>query len=218
MQGPFNNQVDDAGFYVPYFATAFGPVSETPVANRFGTVLVKPRSGQRPESLVNQLQAVVNRVDPNLPMYFVEPPATSLSEFMTQNRLIANMFLIFGLVAVALAAVGLYGVMSFAVNQRTQEFGVRMALGADNRTILTMVMRQGAWQVVIGLVVGILLALGGSLIGGDDLANVLIGISPRDPTTYIAVALLLSVVAAVAAWVPARRATRVDPMVALRAE
>jgi putative ABC transport system permease protein len=218
MQGPFNNQVDDSGFYIPYFATAFGPVLAAPSPQRFGTIVVRPRAGQNPEGLVSQLQAQVNRVDPNLPMYFVESPAKSLRGFMTQNRLISNMFLIFGAIAVGLAAVGLYGVMSFSVNQRTQEFGVRMALGANSRTILAMVMRQGAWQVAIGLVVGILFALVGSLIGGEDLANVLIGISPRDPTTYIAVAILLIIVASAAAWVPAHRATRVDPMVALRAE
>lgn len=218
MQGPFNNQVDDSGFYIPYFATAFGPALASPSPQRFGTIVVRPRPGQSPAGLVSQLQAQVNRVDPNLPMYFVETPAKSLSEFMTQNRLIANMFLIFGIVAVALAAVGLYGVMSFSVNQRTQEFGVRMALGANNRTILSMVMRQGAWQVFIGLALGVLLTISISIAGGDGIANALIDISPRDPTTYIGVALLLTVVAAIAAWVPARRATRVDPMIALRAE
>lgn len=218
MQGPFNNLVDDSGFYIPYFATAFGPVLDAPSAQRFGTIVVRPREGQSPEGMVNQLQALVNRVDPNLPMYFVESPAKSLREFMTQSRLIGSMFLIFGVIAVALAAIGLYGVMSFSVNQRTQEFGVRMALGADSRTILTMVMRQGAWQVGIGLTLGILIALTASIIGGDDLANALNSINPRDPLTYFAVAALLSIVAGVAAWVPARRATRVDPMVALRAE
>jgi len=216
MQGPFNNQVDDSGFYLPYFASAFGPVLDAPSAPRFGTIVVRPRQGQSPEGMVNQLQALVNRVDPNLPMYFVETPAKSLREFMTQNRVIGNMFLLFGVVAVALAAVGLYGVMSFSVNQRTQEFGVRMALGASNRTIVSMVMRQGAWQVGIGLGLGILTAIGISVAGGDGIANALIDISPRDPITYLSVAALLALVASVAAWVPARRATRVDPMVALR--
>ncbi|MCF3649576.1 ABC transporter permease [Synoicihabitans lomoniglobus] len=218
MQGPFNTQVDDSGFYLPYFATAFGPVLDEPNANQFGTVVVRPRGGQRPEALVNQLQALVNRVDPNLPMYFVETPATTLDALMSQNRLVGNMFLLFGIVAVGLAAVGLYGVMSFTVNQRTQEIGVRMALGADNRTILGMVMRQGAIQVGIGLALGLSIALTIAFIFGSGLSTVLIDVSPSDPLTYIGVTLLLCAVAAVAAFVPARRATRVDPMIALRAD
>ncbi len=218
MQGPFNTRVDDSGFYVPHLASAFGPLPTEVTAPQFGTIIARPPGEQRPEALVNQLQAIVNRVDPNLPMYFVETPATSLNTYMTQNRIVGRMFMTFGLIAVMLAAVGLYGVMSFAVNQRTQEFGVRMALGADCSRILRMVMKQGAWQVIIGLALGMGVAIAISIFGGDGLATALINISPRDPATYIAVAVLLSVVAAVAIFVPARRATKVDPMIALRAE
>ena len=218
MQGPFNNQVDEVGFYVPYFASAFGPISETPLAQQFGTVVVRPRGGQSPESLNSTLQSLVNRVDPNLPMYFVETPAESLDTFMSQNRLIGGMFTIFGIVAISLAAVGLYGVMSFSVNQRTQEFGVRMALGADNRRILSMVLGQGAVQLVIGLFLGMLLTSVIAALFQEGLANNLNGISPRDPATYIGVGLMLTLVSALATLVPARRATRVDPMIALRAE
>ncbi len=218
MQGPFNNQVDEVGFYVPFFGTAFGPVAAEPLAPQFGTVVVRPRAGMRPEGLATTLQNQVNRVDPNLPLYFVETPATTFAGLTSQNRLLGVMFTCFGGIAIALAAVGLYGVMSFSVSQRTQEFGVRMALGADNPRILGMVLRQGAWQLVIGLALGIGIAVLISLIFGDGLANALIRISPRDPVTYGLVALLLSVVAAIATFVPARRATRVDPMIALRAE
>lgn len=218
MQGPFNPRVDDSGFFVPYFSTVLGPTPDAPIAPQFGTIVARPRGDQRPEALVSQLQAIVSRVDPNLPMYFVEAPATSLAAFMTQNRIVGTMFLIFGAIAVTLAAVGLYGVMSFAVNQRTQEFGVRMALGADSRRILAMVMKQGAWQVLIGLTLGIGLTIVISILAGNGLATALIEISPRDPATYLAVAVLLSAVAAVSIFVPARRATKVDPMVALRAE
>ena len=218
MQGPFNNQVDDAGFYVPFFASIFGPVTAEPNAPQFGTIVVRPRAGQRPEGMINQLQSLVNRVDPNLPMYFVETPARSLASFMSQNILAANMFLVFGIVAVALAAVGLYGVMSFAVNQRTQEFRVRMALGANNSNILGMVMRQGATQVGIGLALGLSSALAITLIFRSALSLVLVEVSPSDPAIFGGVAVLLCLVAAVAAWVPARRATRVDPMIALRSE
>lgn len=218
MQGPFNNQVDDAGAYVPFFATAFGPAAAAPAAPQFGTIIARPNPGQRAESMVNVLTAQVNRVDPNLPMYFVEPPMTSLAALMAPNRLVGKMFLICGIIAIGLAAVGLYGVMSFSVNQRTQEFGVRMALGADAKKILSMVMSQGAWQVGIGLCLGVITALVITVLGGDGLAAALNEISPRDPLTYVGVCLLLTLVAAVSAFVPARRATRVDPMVALRAD
>ena len=179
---------------------------------------MKPRGDQPPERMHRQLASVVNRVDPNLPMYFVETPATALKGLMATNRLIGEMFLIFGVVAVLLAAVGLYGVMSFSVNQRTQEFGVRLALGANNGNILAMVLRQGAWQLGIGLALGMAVTLTIAILAGDGLAGALVGISPRDPLTYLAVCALLSMVAAIACYLPAKRATHVDPMIALRAE
>jgi len=126
---------------------------------------------------------------------------------------------IFGVVAFVLSAVGLYGVMSFSVNQRTQEFGIRMALGADAARIFRMVMRQGAWQLVIGLVLG---AGGAALLLGvlaaAALKNILFKVDALDPTIYFAVAGLLTLVAAASCFVPARRATRVDPVAALRYE
>jgi predicted permease len=219
MQGPFPNaQADGSGFYVPWFAGAFGPAAAAPVATQFATVIVRPPAGQRPEALAGALQAAVNRIDPNLPLYFVGTPRRALDAFVAQNRIAALMFGVFGLVAVALAAVGLYGVMSFAVNQRTQEFGIRMALGADTRTILGMVLRQGAVQLTLGLAIGLALAVAIALLFRTGIGRVLVNTSPLDPLAYTAVALLLAVVALVAALVPARRATRVDPMTALRAE
>jgi ABC-type antimicrobial peptide transport system permease subunit len=131
----------------------------------------------------------------------------------------ASLFTIFGIVAFVLSAVGLYGVMSFSVNQRTQEFGIRMALGADARRIFRMVMQQGAWQLVIGLVVGTgaaALLLG--VVAAGALQNILFKVNALDPSIYFAVAGLLTVVAAASCFVPARRATRVDPIVSLRYE
>ncbi len=218
MLGPFNNRNDNAGFYVPFFAAAFGPAAPAPVANQFATIVAKPRGGQRGESLLKAVTAAVQRVDPNLPPYFVETPKTSFDGFLGQNRIVATMFTIFGAVAVLLASVGLYGVQSFSVNQRTQEFGIRMALGADNRMILGMVFKQGAWQLGTGLFLGLGLTLALGFVGRQGIQNFLFGITPTDPPTYLVVALLLAVVAFVAILIPARRATRVDPMIALRAE
>jgi ABC-type antimicrobial peptide transport system permease subunit len=128
------------------------------------------------------------------------------------------MFTIFGAVAVVLASVGIYGVQSFSVNQRTQEFGVRMALGADHGTILGMVLKQGVPQIGLGLMLGLALALAIGTVAANGIQNTLFGVGARDPLTYGAVALLVTVVSLVATLVPARRATRVDPMIALRAD
>lgn len=218
MAGPFNTKSDGTGFYVPYFDTAFGPAAPMPQALQFATAVVRPRGGQRPEAIAQAVQAIVNKVDPNLPLYFVGTPKSALDTFLSQNRLVAMMFAVFGGIAVLLASVGLYGVMSFSVNQRSQEFGVRMALGADAARILRMVLRQGVWQLGLGLGLGLMLTLVIATVANAGLTNFLFQTNPRDPLTYASVALLIVAVSLLAILVPARRATRVDPMIALRAE
>src|SRR6185295_5834325 len=146
-------------------------------------------------------------------------PGQFHDQILAGNRVIATLFGIFGLVAFILSGVGLYGVMSFSVNQRTQEFGIRMALGADAARIFRMVMTQGAWQLAIGLALGaggIALLLG--VVAAGALKNILFKVNALDPTIYFLVAGLLTLVASISCFVPARRATRVDPMVALRYE
>ena len=108
--------------------------------------------------------------------------------------------------------------MSFAVSQRTQEFGVRMALGANAQRILAMVVRQGIVQMAIGLTAGLAAAFALAAVAADGIRNTLFGVSGRDPAIYVSVALMVTVVSMIATLVPARRATRVDPMIALRAE
>jgi putative ABC transport system permease protein len=217
MLGPFNNpNVDDSGFYVPFYSTAVGPATPGPFVSQFATVVVKPRSGARADSLAAALRRDVQRADPNLPLYFVGTPRSQLDVFVAQTRIVATMFTIFGAVAVVLASVGIYGVMSFAVNQRTQEFGIRMALGANSRRILQMVVRQGVVQIAIGVVLGLGLALTLAILAADGIQNTLFGVSGRDPLVYTAVATLVALVSLVATFVPAQRATRVDPMIALR--
>jgi predicted permease len=219
MLGPFNNQgVDDSGFYVPFYSTAFGPAPPAPFVSQFATVIVRPRPGQRPDAVINTLRREVIKADPNLPLYFVGTPKRQQEVFVAQNRIVATMFVIFGAVAVVLASVGIYGVQSFAVNQRTQEFGVRMALGANDGTILGMVLKQGVVQIGIGLLLGLGLALTIATVAAAGIQNTLFGVGARDPLTYGSVAFLVTVVSLAATFVPARRATRVDPMIALRAE
>jgi predicted permease len=211
MQGPFDQQTESAGFYMPLLGND--------LVTQFCTIVVRPTGGERAETLGPALSRAVAQLDPDLPIYFPGTPAAFHHEILSGNRLIATLFTIFGIIAFILSAVGLYGVMSFSVNQRTQEFGIRMALGADAARIFRMVMTQGAWQLAIGLVLGaggIALLLG--VVAAAALKNILFKVNALDPTIYFAVAGLLTLVAAVSCFVPARRATRVDPMVALRYE
>ena len=219
MQGPFNNpNVDDSGFYVPFYSIAFGPTGDAMAANQFATVVVRPHPGQKPESLLPELRRQVKKVDPNLPLYFAATPKDNLDAALGGPRIIAVMFTIFGAVAIILAAVGIYGVMSFSVSQRTQEFGVRMALGADRRRVMGMVLKQGSRQLGLGLVLGFGLTVTIAALGRDAIATVLFGVNALDPATYGFVLGLVVLVGLVATLMPARRATRVDPMIALRAE
>ncbi len=217
MMPPFNiPNVDASGFYVPFYSPPSGPVPPAPGGNQFATILVRPHAGQRPDGLATVLQREVNKLDPNLPLYFVGTPKQNLDGFVAPSRIIAGMFSVFGLVAVVLAAVGIYSVMSFSVNRRTQEFGVRMALGARPAQILAMVLKQGAWQVGVGLTLGLGLAFVVAVIGGTAIASTLYNVSARDPLTYAAVSALIAIVSLVAVLVPGRRALRVDPIIALR--
>ncbi len=219
MAGPFNNpNIDDTGFYLPSVSTIIGPTPEQPSVSQFATVIARPPGGQRADALADILRREVAKVDGNLPLYFIETPAAGQNSFIAQNRIVAIMVGIFGVVAVILASVGLYGVMSFSVNQRAQEFGVRMALGADTGRILAMVLRQGLWQIVLGLVVGLGLTYVLAFVGRTQLQGFFFGISPTDLPSYLAVGALVALVSLLAALIPARRATRVDPMIALRAE
>jgi predicted permease len=219
MSGPFanGNPVGESGFYVPYYAQPFGPLQTAPAISQFATVILRPRAGSA-ELAAPELRRIIGKLDPNLPLYFVGTPKTQLEAFVAQNRVVAMMFTIFGVVAVVLASVGIYGLMSFAVNQRTQEFGVRMALGADRRRILRIVLRSSVTQIAIGLVLGLGLAYALARLGGSAVQQALFNVDPAAPDVYFAVGGLIAFVAIAATFWPARRATRVHPIVALRAD
>jgi predicted permease len=219
MLPPFNiPNVDETGFYVPFYSLPSGPGKADEGVTQFATVIVKPRGGMQAETLINSMRREVAKADPNLPLYFVGTARRQIDGFVSQNRIVAIMFSIFGIVATIIAAVGIYGVMSFSVSQRTQELGVRMALGADRRRILSMVLRQGSIVTAVGVSIGVLLTLGLVIAVGDGMQAVLFGVSPRDPLIYASVAALVTLISLAASFVPARRATLVDPMIALRAE
>ena len=137
-----------------------------------------------------------------------------INDSIAARRVTAWLLAAFSGTALLLAVVGLYGVMSYSVAQRTREFGVRVALGAEVRDLLQLVVGQGMKLVMVGLVLGVV----GSLALTRVLSGFLFGVEPTDPITFAAVSVLLMLVAALACWLPARRATKVDPMVALRTE
>jgi putative ABC transport system permease protein len=170
--------------------------------------------GKMDGPLVAQLKKMVWKVDPSIPVTQVRPMSEVLSASLAAQRFNTLLLVIFAAVALLLASVGLYGVLAFTVAQRTREIGIRMALGAQARDVLRLVLRQGLALSILGVAVGISVALAGTRV----LRGLLYGVAPTDPATFAAVALLLVGVALTACLVPARRAMRVDPMVALRHE
>ena len=210
--------VDDSGFYVPFHGTVEGPVLAAPAPSAFATLVVRPRAHVPAEGMISALRRGVDKVDRELPLYYVGTPAQHYDNALAQNRVIAGMFSAFGLVAVLMASVGLYGVLSFSVNQRRQEFGVRMALGADRGAIVGIVLRRGGRQIALGLTLGFALTLVLATVGHEVLAGMLFKVSAHDPFSYSVVFAVIGVVSLVAALVPALRAARVHPMTALRAD
>jgi predicted permease len=161
-----------------------------------------------------QVKRALTDVDPNLVIYGVQSYSEVIHSHFAQQNMIATLTWLFGAVGLVLAAVGLYGVTAYGVEQRTSEIGVRMALGANRGSVLAMVLREAFWQVGIGLALGIPAAIG----AGYLLASQLFGVAPWDPLMLSAATVLLAPASLIAAVIPARRAMRVDPMVALRYE
>ncbi len=182
--------------------------------NAAGFMTIAARGPADPMQLTELIRREVIKLDPNLPLYAVATPATIVKEDTVTNRIIANIFKIFGAVAVFLASVGIYGIMSFSVNQRIMEFGIRSALGATGRNILVLVMRSGLVQFSIGLAFGLL----GAFFFSKLMQNFLFGVSVQDPFNYLVVAAIFTLVAVSACLMPARKASQVDPAQALRYE
>jgi predicted permease len=172
------------------------------------------RTAADPTRIIAAVRQAVREIDANLPLFNIKTLATQIDETIVQERLIGTVSSFFGLLSLLLAAIGLYGVLAYAVNQRTHEIGIRMALGAQRGEVLLMVLRQGMKLVLIGVVLG----LAASFAATRLVASYLFGITATDPVTFIGVPILLLMVAFLACFVPARRATRVDPLVALRYE
>ncbi len=173
-----------------------------------------------PNAVIASIRKAVSEVDANLPLNNIKTQIAQADETLRMERLFAKLVSLFGLLAQQLASIGLYGVMAYSVSQRTNEIGIRMALGADQNNVLKMILRQGMTLTLIGIALGLVgsYVLTKYLESNANLTNMLYGVRSSDPLTYGVIALLLTTVGLLACFIPARRATKVDPMVALRYE
>jgi putative ABC transport system permease protein len=196
------NADTEAGLYLPYV------IAPSPA------ITLVLRTGPEPLSLAGAASAAIRRVDSEQAVSKISTLEQLLSETVAQPRFNTGLLALFALLALLLAAVGIYGVMSYAVASRTQEIGLRMAMGAQARDVLKLVVGQGMRMVAFGLALGLLAALGLT----RWLKTFLFGVEATDPLTYAVIAVLLAAVALLACYIPARRAAKVDPLVALRHE
>jgi predicted permease len=179
-----------------------------------GSLSVAVRTTVDPLGMAAAVTREARALDPNLPLYDVKTMEQWLSESLARRRFAMLMLGLFAVIALLLASVGIYGVMSYTVAQRTREIGIRVALGAKTRDVLRLIVRQGMSLAGIGIGLGLVAAIAATRL----MASLLFGVRATDPLTFVAIALLLAFVALMACWIPARRAAKVDPMIALRCE
>ncbi|MFL6541531.1 MAG: ABC transporter permease [Chthoniobacterales bacterium] len=192
------------------YAQVYGSYRQNP-RNALTVVL---RTAGDPIAMTNTLRQEVHALDPQQALYNVRTAEEVLAQSIARPRFNTTLIAVLAIVALLLATVGIYGVIAYSVTQRTHEIGVRMALGATAADVLRMVVRQGITVALTGLTVGVIAALAATRM----LSTLLYGISAADPITYIALALLLGLIALLACYIPARRATKVNPVIALRYE
>jgi predicted permease len=179
-----------------------------------GQVTLQVRTIGEPSALVSAIRAEVQRIDETMAVPEIRPLSAFIAASIVQERLMTMLLSFFGLLAMLLSSIGLYGVIAYSVSQRTQEIGIRISLGAQSRDVQRMVIGQGMKLVLLGVSMGLAAAFGLTRL----LKTLLFGVSATDPLTFAVITLLLSGVALLACWIPARRATKIDPMIALRYE
>lgn len=200
MEGIGNNNASPVGYYIP--------IAQSDVANG---VRIAIRTRGEPAALTSLVRSAVTSLDNDLAIYEVETMRHVIHRQTWFYTTFGTFFMAFGLCALFLAAAGLYGVMSFAVTQRTREMGVRSALGAQGRQLIFLVMRKS----VIRLAIGLFLGLGLALLASGVLQPVLYHVNPRDVVVFVVVPITLGITSLVASFLPARRVTRIDPVIAL---
>ncbi|MGH9146536.1 MAG: ABC transporter permease [Vicinamibacterales bacterium] len=198
------------GLNAPAPIAVYSPLVQTPSASQ---VLVLRTNGDR-DAVVRAVRATVRSMDPGLALFGVEPLARTVSQSVGEQRFTMLLLGVFAALALTLAAIGIHGLLSYSVAQRTREIGIRMALGAAPERVIRLVFNQGARLTVVGLTLG----LGLGWLFARSIAGLLFGITATDAATFAVVVVVLGVVALVATWLPARRAVKVDPIVALRYE
>jgi ABC-type antimicrobial peptide transport system permease subunit len=180
----------------------------------YASVTIQARTSGNPLLLARSVEQTVHSLDSDLPLFDLATLDSRIQLATTMQRMGGTFVGGFGIIALILAAIGIYGVLAYTTRQRTHEIGVRMALGAEPREVFGLVLMQGARLAVLGIAIG----LSASYVLTRTLSSELFGVSATDPLTYAGVALLLGAVAMLACYIPARRAMRVDPMIALRHE
>jgi predicted permease len=179
-----------------------------------GSLTYIVRTSMKPEAIVPSLRAAVQRIDVDLPLMDVRTQEQQIDADLHQERMFASLSSGFGVLALTLACVGLYGIMAYTVVERTNEIGIRLALGAKRRQVRGMVLCEVGWLAALGVVTGLAVALA----TGRLVRSMLYGLQPADPLSLVGAGCLLLLGALVAGWVPAMRASRVEPMEALRYE
>ncbi|HXM34336.1 MAG TPA: FtsX-like permease family protein, partial [Pyrinomonadaceae bacterium] len=194
-------------------STVYCPILQVQDQQAYSNVLALRTAGE-PLGLAAEVRAAITQVDDKLPILSVTSLRTQTDGALAQERLLAQLVSFFGLLGLVLSCVGLYGIMAHAVVRRTNEIGIRMALGAERRDIVWMVLRESLLLVGAGLLIGVPAAWGAAHL----ISSQLFGLSPSDPVTLSMAVILLTLVGALAGYLPARKASRVDPLVALRYE
>ena len=190
--------------------TVYLPFDQAPITD----VSLLVRSSAEPSLIITGARAAIREVDADLPIFDVKTMADALSESVSQPRFYAILLGSFAAIALIIAALGIYGVISYAVSQRTRELGIRIALGAQRERVVRLVIGQGLTLTLVGIAIGIV----GAYALTRLITSLLFGVAPADPLTFAVVALLFVAVACLASYLPARRAAAVDPIIAMRAE